>query len=141
MANEISSMVTTTQSPAPARTSSQFVQLDTPKVSDTDGQALPQQGQALPQSGENSVESADLQQAISQINTFVQSVKRDLSFSLDVTSGRTVIKVIDSDSGTLVRQIPSEEVLALANYLQDVQQSSASVDGETPKGILFSDMT
>ncbi len=141
MANEISSMVTAAMTPAPAQKSGQFVKLDAAKVSDERGQSLPDEGQGLPQSGKESVNGADLQEAVSQINNFVQSVKRDLSFSLDEASGRTVIKVIDGDSGKLVRQIPSEEVLALASYLQGMQDSAAALDGEIPKGMLFSDST
>jgi uncharacterized FlaG/YvyC family protein len=141
MANEISSMVMAARTPTPTQNSGQFVQLESARVSEAGGESLPQQGQPLPQPAEKSASKVDLQEVIGQINSYVQSVKRDLSFSLDETSGRTIIRVIDSDSGKLVRQIPSEEVLALASYLQGVQQGATAVDVETPKGILFSDIT
>ena len=51
----------------------------------------------------------------------MQSVKRNLNFSIDDSSGQVVVKVIDGDSGEVVRQIPSEEVLKLAARLDDVR--------------------
>ncbi|AVR69017.1 MULTISPECIES: flagellar protein FlaG [Pseudomonas aeruginosa group] len=63
----------------------------------------------------------DLGLAVSDIQSFVQSVKRNLNFSIDDSSGQVVVKVIDGDSGEVVRQIPSEEVLKLAARLDDVR--------------------
>jgi len=142
MANEITSMVQAQQLPATAQKSGQFVKLEAANVSDIRGQSVPDEGQKLPQQEESkpAVDQSQLREAVSQINSFVQSVQRDLSFSMDEGSGRTIIKVIDSESGKLVRQIPSEEVLALASYLQDVNQGSAD-GGTVPSGILFSDRT
>ena len=58
-----------------------------------------------------------LKQAVQEIEKFVQSVKRNLEFSIDEASGKVVVKVIASESGLVVRQIPSEEVLKLAESL------------------------
>jgi flagellar protein FlaG len=42
-----------------------------------------------------------------------------LQFSVDEETERTVIKVIDSESGELIRQIPDEVFLELARKLND----------------------
>lgn len=60
-----------------------------------------------------------LDTAVASMRSFAQSVSRDLDFSIDEASGRVVAQVIDSESGTLIRQIPSEEVLKLAEHLDD----------------------
>ncbi|AXK56333.1 MULTISPECIES: flagellar protein FlaG [Pseudomonas] len=64
-------------------------------------------------------EQDKLKMAVQEIEKFVQSVKRNLEFSIDEPSGQVVVKVIASDSGEVVRQIPNEEVLRLANSLND----------------------
>ncbi|NBF01453.1 flagellar biosynthesis protein FlaG [Pseudomonas sp. Fl5BN2] len=64
-------------------------------------------------------EQEKLKMAVQEIEKFVQSVKRNLEFSIDEPSGQVVVKVIASDSGEVVRQIPNEEVLKLANSLND----------------------
>lgn len=57
--------------------------------------------------------------AAAEIQDFFQSVKRNLEFSVDDRSGKVVVKVIASDSGEVIRQIPNEEVLKLAESLSD----------------------
>ncbi|GLK89450.1 flagellar protein FlaG [Pseudomonas turukhanskensis] len=59
--------------------------------------------------------------AVADIQSFVQTVKRGLNFNVDDSSGEVVVKVIDTDSGKLVRQIPSEELLKLAERLEDIR--------------------
>ena len=76
----------------------------------------------LPESDQASDREPDreaLRSAVNDIQTFVQTLKRNLEFSIDDTSGRVVVKVIASDSGEVVRQIPSETVLKLAHSLND----------------------
>ncbi|KAF0863594.1 flagellar protein FlaG [Pseudomonas sp. LD120] len=68
---------------------------------------------------ETHTEQEKLKMAVQEIEKFVQSVKRNLEFSIDEPSGQVVVKVIASDSGEVVRQIPNEEVLRLANSLND----------------------
>ena len=68
-----------------------------------------------------------LERAVSDLASAIQSVQRNLNFSIDEDSGRTVIKVIDSQSDEVIRQIPSEEVLALSQRLKEI--SSAELSG------------
>lgn len=72
----------------------------------------------------NVVEHADksrqaIESAVASMNDFVQSVQRDLRFSIDEELNRTIVKVVDSDSGTLIRQIPEDVFLELARKLKD----------------------
>ncbi len=77
-----------------------------------DGRALP------PESAQNSTDPRQVESAVSRISEFVQNLQRDLSFSVDQDSGRMVIKVIDSRTNEVIRQIPSEVVLRLARNLR-----------------------
>ncbi|RLJ16747.1 hypothetical protein DJ030_09815 [bacterium endosymbiont of Escarpia laminata] len=72
-----------------------------------------------------------LKGAVSQMQDFAQVLQRELQFDLDEDSGRTVVRVIDRKSGDLIRQIPSEEVLALAEHMQEaIDVANAKVDGK-----------
>ena len=64
------------------------------------------------QSNAGSVEET-LRAVAAQIESYLRSSGRALNFSVDSSTGRTVIAVRDS-SGALIRQIPSEEALHLA---------------------------
>lgn len=69
----------------------------------------------------HTVEAEDLDQAVQQINDFVQTVQRDLRFSVDEGTGRVVVTVRDSKTDEVIRQIPSEEMLALAENLEEAR--------------------
>jgi flagellar protein FlaG len=60
-----------------------------------------------------------LEAAVAQINDYVQLVQRDLHFSVDEDLDKTVIKVVDSHSGELIRQIPEDVFLDLARKLKE----------------------
>lgn len=59
--------------------------------------------------------------AVATIQDFVQTVQRSLNFAVDESSGQVVVKVTDADSGDVIRQIPTEEALHLAENLNEVR--------------------
>jgi flagellar protein FlaG len=57
--------------------------------------------------------------AVKQMEQFFQSVHRNLEFSIDDKSGKVVVKVIATETGEVVRQLPSAEALKLADSLKN----------------------
>ncbi|MFK4753788.1 flagellar protein FlaG [Oceanobacter antarcticus] len=85
-------------------------------------------GKDLPAAGNKGQSSAvpdqqQVQEAISRINEYVQQSERTLDFQLDESSGETIIRVYDKQSEELIRQIPSELALELAQKLNDEEPS------------------
>jgi flagellar protein FlaG len=68
----------------------------------------------------------DVQAAARRLESFVRSLGRSLEFRVDSNTGRTVVTVLDTTSGEVVRQIPSDETLWLAEHLN--MASSALLD-------------
>lgn len=58
--------------------------------------------------------AAELQKALEDVAKAVAPMAQSLQFSLDKDSGRTVVKVMDTDTNEVIRQIPTEEVLAIS---------------------------
>ncbi len=137
MANEISSIASNRTSSGAAKNSRQVAKTDVATLPGKGGEVLPSRGKELP---EQAADTARISEAVTRINEIVQSVQRDLSFNLDEDSGKTIIRVVDSGSGELIRQIPSEEALAIALQLRDLQKETVS-EGEIGQGLLFSDRT
>lgn len=99
-------------------------------VADTSGTSLPPEiSQAQESSDEVTKEKA--QQVVEQLNNHAQAVNRDLLFSVDDNSGKTVIKVVNADTAELVRQIPSEEVLRLSETIRESIESGTGVIVQT----------
>ena len=65
----------------------------------------------------NDTNRKELDETVSQLNDSLQNIQRNLEFRVDEDIGRIVINVRDKETGELVRQIPSEEVLQLAKNL------------------------
>ncbi len=60
-----------------------------------------------------------VQAAVKSLSDYAQSMQRDIEFSVDKDLDQTVIKVVDRDSGDLIRQIPEDIFLELARRLKD----------------------
>ena len=60
-----------------------------------------------------------LEKVVQQLQDFMGEMNRSLQFKVDEYSGRNVIKVIDKESGDLVKQYPSEEVLGIVAKLAE----------------------
>jgi len=72
-----------------------------------------------------------LDSAVKQLNSYVQSINRNLEFNIDNDSGKTVVKVIDAETDELIRQIPNEEALIIARQLD------TGLDDDTQESKLF----
>jgi flagellar protein FlaG len=60
-----------------------------------------------------------IEEVAQRIDSYLRSVGRSIEFSIDADSGRTVIMVRDKETGELIRQIPNEEALRLAEMAAD----------------------
>jgi len=59
-------------------------------------------------------EMPDVEAAVEQIRKYIEGSSRELRFSVQEDTGRTIIKVMDPNTGELIRAIPPEEVMAIA---------------------------
>lgn len=66
-------------------------------------------------------EANQLDKAIDSVREFVQRAASSLEFSVDDDTGRSVVKVVDTETKEILRQIPSKEMIELAKALDTVQ--------------------
>lgn len=59
-------------------------------------------------------------EATRKVEELFQTVRRNLQFKDDPTSGRMVVSVIDAESGEVIRQIPPEQMLRMAANLEQL---------------------
>jgi len=92
-----------------------------PAAAPTKAAARPASAQTLkPQAPASKAQlsTPDIQQVAKRIDSYLKSVSRSLEFRVDAASGRTIVSVRDSQTGDLIRQIPGEEVLRLAELAE-----------------------
>jgi flagellar protein FlaG len=64
---------------------------------------------------------AQIRQAVEATNTALKVISSDLEFTIDDSTGKTVVRVIDSSTQQVIRQFPSEEMLAIARGVDRLQ--------------------
>ncbi|NDV89851.1 flagellar biosynthesis protein FlaG [Alteromonas sp. 345S023] len=96
--------------------------------SDTTGESSSQKNSVnlvkeLEESADSTTNSGsfELEEAVKKVESFLSSQNRDLSFTIDDETKRTIVTVKESSSGEVIRQIPSEEVLNLASRIRELQ--------------------
>jgi flagellar protein FlaG len=76
------------------------------------------------------------EEVVNELNDAILGVRRELRFSIDEDSGRAVVQVLDSETGETIRQLPSDEILAVSRHIREVLESSQSsgVGGSSAEG-------
>lgn len=64
------------------------------------------------------------ERVVSELEAYVQNTQRNLDFQVDDKTGRVVVKVIDATDDSVIRQIPSEEMLAISHRLQEFLENN-----------------
>ena len=67
------------------------------------------------------VDKAELVTAVKKLNELVAPALQSVEFTLDQESERMVVKVVDTTTQRVLRQIPNEEVLAFSKMLNKLQ--------------------
>jgi len=86
----------------------------------TGGKVTPVSGKEPPVAAK---EQPDLQELAAKLNVASQSIGRDLRFKVDMNSGQSVIQVLDSDTGEIIREIPPEKARNGLSGNGDIQLS------------------
>ena len=120
MMTGLSNLFVAAASPTATRGSGRAAQVVAREAANGDsGKAAPASGNILPdESPRSEIERLDIERAIERIAELARSNQRGVRFAVDEGSGRTVITVINSATNEIVRQIPEEEVLAMARALR-----------------------
>jgi len=64
----------------------------------------------------------DIQRASADLQRRVNTLAPELQFSVDETSGRSIIKFTDRATNEVIRQFPTEEALALTRAMDQFQR-------------------
>lgn len=61
-----------------------------------------------------------VKQAARQINEFLKSSKADVEFAVDDSSRHVVVRIVDAQTKEVIRQMPSEETIAISKSLDQM---------------------
>ncbi|MFQ6334466.1 flagellar protein FlaG [Methylophilus sp. 3sh_L] len=67
------------------------------------------------------LDKATLTGAVQKLNDYVAPALQTIQFSIDDDTDRIVVKVVDTETQKVLRQIPNEEVLAISKTLDKLR--------------------
>jgi len=88
-----------------ARTSAATIEMPSKAVGAAQGMANP----------------GSLRQATDQLNQAIKLMSNNLQFTIDEDTNIRVVKVVDTETEEVIRQFPSEDILAMAKALDQWQ--------------------
>jgi len=112
------------------RSSVENSNLQSEKKAVSNGQLLPEKS---PDSTALSEQTVD--EKISDLNSFIQTIQRGIQFSVHEETGNSVITVTDKETGDIIRTFPSEQMLAIASQLSETLTSPE----DSVRGLLVSE--
>lgn len=113
----IQNISNTAQAPQPARLASDSAPVAVPAAATP---AAPIESPVA--KTEQHPSSAQLQNVVDSINKTLSQANKNIQFSVDSDTKKTVIKLMDTETGDVIRQYPSKEALAISQSIDQIQQ-------------------
>lgn len=67
--------------------------------------------------------AVQMKHVVDNINKALKQSARNLEFIVDTDTEKPVVKVVDSETGDVIRQIPSEEMLSITRAIDQAQEN------------------
>lgn len=65
------------------------------------------------------VEVRKIESVTRQIDSFLRSINKSLQFRVDQATGEMVVTIRDDETGEIIRQVPGEDALRIAQRIED----------------------
>lgn len=88
-----------------------------------------QEGQPGEKNVKQDVPQADIENEVQNLQEFSKLQGWTVNFSVEKDLDQVVIKVVDAETKSMIRQIPSEELLAISKRIKDLRESDATGGG------------
>lgn len=88
-----------------------------------------QEGQLGEKNAKQDVPQADIENEVQKLQEFSKLQGWTVNFSVEKDLDQVVIKVVDAETKSMIRQIPSEELLAISKRIKDLRESDATGGG------------
>lgn len=107
--------------PAPSTASQNIASSATGAAQQTQSGTVNAQENRNASGSSTQVDRSELDKAVKEIQGFIKDTNTSLDFHVDKDTDKLVVKVIDTSTKEVIKQIPSEDVLALAKALDKLK--------------------
>lgn len=88
---------------------------------------------------DRAVTMEELQKAVETLNAAVEKYAPAMNIGFDGELNKMIVRVTDADTNEVIRELPPEEVLAIARFLE--RNGVDAVGSESLKGMLLDEYT
>ena len=88
-----------------------------------------QEGRIGEKNAKQDVPQADIENKVQKLQEFSKLQGWTVNFSVEKDLDQVVIKVVDAETKSMIRQIPSEELLAISKRIKGLRESDATGGG------------
>lgn len=92
------------------------------------GNAANQNAAGSSTSEQQKASSQPIEKALEEINSQMQAWSTQLQFDVDQDANRVVVSIVDSQTGDVIRTIPSEAVLRIAKMIVKLQGNAIQTE-------------
>jgi len=78
---------------------------------------------------ENDVKEEEVNKALDIVSEFMSNSNKQVAFSNDNSSGKTVIIITDKETNEVINQFPSKKLISMAERIQNLNQEAESISG------------
>lgn len=135
MTSEMSGLGSTASSQAASSVRGVSVEATTTKA----GSKLEKAEVSKPAELELTLDLEVIQRAAETVSQFIETVSRDLHVAYDDSIDMPIFTVVDSETDEVIRQIPSEDLVAIARFLES--QGVGVLGTEALAGVILSEET
>jgi flagellar protein FlaG len=76
-------------------------------------------GNVSPREATKQLGRDSVSEAVATVEAYFQDLSRNLEFQVNDNSGSKVVSVVDGETGEVIRQFPTEAILATAQYINE----------------------
>jgi len=113
--------IRSTTAPPPSRAPSQESQGSSAPVAVRNQNSVSDTNAPQSDNSSSRADKATLEHAVKRISEYVSASRPEISFTIDETTGTQVVKIVDSQSQEVIRQMPSKEAIQIAQALDKLQ--------------------
>jgi len=78
---------------------------------------------------EKDISEKEINKALEVVSSFMRSSNKQIAFSNDNSSGKTVITITDKKTQEVINQFPSDKIISMAERIKDLHREAESISG------------
>lgn len=106
-----------------------------PVVTEENKQQQSELSATAPKSNTETATVLELSEKAEQLNQQMKLLGQSLAFTVDETTGSSVVKVVDKTTDEVIRQFPNEGSLRIMQNIQNYLNSTQQSGGEAKQGL------